>query len=635
MKVPKSPALSQADMDDIALKASMFPGSTITGVSLVPNFETWAVELNESRRPKHILIGEGSLEKFTKPMWSAATYHEAAHSSVTYFTPKSADWPKDLCHICGNILEDARMEKDIEIEYPGTIPSFELLNTMLFENLKKESAKDFKANTFQIRKWEDIFNAMLILKLGRFENSKAVVVQKTQEIEMPNKTKRTLNLEDMWKDASEMMDEYINQPCGFFEPESLRKSSNRYATNKISAFLDKYGWVARNEMEKAKEFAKMLKEALKKMGMGAMIKGPGQPKPGPGQPGQSGPGKDGKDGKDGKEPGEGSGGKDKDKKDPQPGQGGDGKEKDPNKKDPQPGQGQGDGDGEPEDGLASPGSHLEEAERTPTKEELEKEIHDLLQEMAPRPGGNGYCNKKLGSLFQQDRVKTLLAEVNKYFPVSPPPGAGYRFEQTTRKRFRATDGDLDFDAVVAWHAANKPKGMMLAKDSVANRKSSGELHHPPPHGKDFPIKRIAIYLDLSGSMYRQVTDMIAFSAAFSLFARKHKIDIMFVVGDQGNGLVKAGNPQNMHQVLEKQMGNSGNEPTWTTSSMQEAYKWAKEKGRIIFITDRAIRQDELTFIDKVVREKFGICTNDIDIKEIADLLWMRQKSKIKQPDVDM
>jgi len=108
---------------------------------------------------------------------------------------------------------------------------------------------------------------------------------------------------------------------------------------------------------------------------------------------------------------------------------------------------------------------------------------------------------------------------------------------------------------------------------------------------------------------------------------------MFVVGDQGNGLVRAGNPQNMNKVLEMQMGNSGNMPTWTPSSMQEAYRWAKDKGRIIFITDREIQQDENVFIKKILTEKLGICTYNINIKEIADLLWMRQKPEIRRPGV--
>ena len=622
MKVPTGPVLSKEDIAEISLRASMFPGSTISGVQVVPGLDTWAVALSEDRRPRDILIGEGSLAKFTKPMWSAATYHEAAHSSVTYYTPKSEDWPKQLCQMSGNILEDFRMERDIEMEYPGMIPSFELLNNHCYDTLKKSDEKRFVGNVYQLKDWRDVFNAALVLKLGRYRNARVAVAERIQEIEMPNKTKRILNLEEMWKDAHTMMDEYIHQPCGFFEPETMRKSSNRYATNKLSAFLDKYGWVARNEMEKAKEFEKKLKELLKQLGMSASVKKPGQqqkqegqPQPGAGKPGEAkkdgqeqeveGAGKGKPDDKDPKKEGKGAGEADKDKK--------------PEK-------------GEDEFDIA--GSNLEEAERTKTDKELEREIHDLLQEMAPKPGGNGYCDRKLGSLFDQSNVKNKLAEVTRYFPVSPPPGAGYRFEQTARKRFRASDGDLDFDAVVAWNAAAKPKGMMLAKDSVAQRKTSGELHHPPPPGKDFPIKRIAVYLDLSGSMYAQVSDMIAFSAAFALFARKHKVDTLFVVGDQGLGLVRSGNPQDMNKVLEMQMGNSGNTPTWTKQSMQDAYKWAKEKGRIIFITDRAIPDDENRFIDKVLGEKLGICTYNINIKDLADVLWMRKKPEIKHPNVN-
>jgi hypothetical protein len=184
------------------------------------------------------------------------------------------------------------------------------------------------------------------------------------------------------------------------------------------------------------------------------------------------------------------------------------------------------------------------------------------------------------------------------------------------------------DAVINYMAANRPKGMLLARDSVAQKKASGELHHPPP-GNTFPIKRIAIYLDLSGSMHDKVADMIAFSAAFSMFARKHKVDTMFVVGDQGAGIVHKGNPTDMHRILEMKMGNSSNNPTWTPASMQEAYHWAKDNGRIIFITDRAIKGEEVNFIDKILHAKAGISVYDINVKELADVLWMRRPSDIK------
>ena len=63
--------------------------------------------------------------------------------------------------------------------------------------------------------------------------------------------------------------------------------------------------------------------------------------------------------------------------------------------------------------------------------------------------------------------------------------------------------------------------------------------------------------------------------------------------------------------------------------MQEAYHWAMDNGRIIFITDRAIKGEEVNFIDKILRAKAGISVYDINVKELADVLWMRRPSDIK------
>lgn len=567
MKLAPSNRITEKEKDEITLKASMLPGSTITGVEVIEGFDTWAVEIGEDRRPSRILIGTESQHKFTPAMWGALTMHEAAHSSATFYTASSIDWPKKLAHSITNILEDARIEHDLEKEYPGYVPSFRSLNDFCFDEFRKGSAT--KGSTIQINDWQDVFEGLLAKKLGRYQDASIEVVKPTQDIELPNGTTRQLGLAEMVKDAEAMMTDYEGQPSAFFEPERIRRSNNRFAVNRLNSFLDKYGWLARNESEKAKKLGDRLADLIKDLGLAADLKN--KTPQGPGHPEE-------------------------------------GKEKVPGQNPDQ--------------------SHLEEVSRDKTQKEQEQELKELLEEMKPNPGAKSYDARTLASLYRDPRVRELLAEVNKYFPVGKPSGKGYRFEQTTRKRFRANDGDLEMDAVINYMAANRPKGMLLARDSVAQKKASGELHHPPP-GNTFPIKRIAIYLDLSGSMHDKVADMIAFSAAFSMFARKHKVDTMFVVGDQGAGIVHKGNPTDMHRILTMKMGNSSNNPTWTPASMQEAYHWAKDKGRIIFITDRAIKGEEVNFIDKILRAKAGISVYDINVKELADVLWMRRPSDIK------
>ena len=585
--------LTAKDKEDIALKASMLPGSTIAGVEVKEGLDTWAVELSEDQRPNRILIGKTSQTRFTPAMWAALTMHEAAHSSATFYTASHIDWPEKLVHSFTNILEDARIENDLEQEYPGYIPSFKAVNDHAFAGFQRYG--QLVGNTLQIKDWKDIFMALLAKKLGRYQNARLEVTAPTQEIELANGTMRTLNLTKMVQDAETMLDAYVNQSSAFFAPETIRRSNNRLAVNKLNEFLEKYSWLARNEPHTVSNIAVRFVRIVRDLGLGASICDKnGKPIPMAGEPE-----------KQGKE-------------------------------------------------TQDSGDHLEAIERDKTLEEQTKEINELLEEMAPNPGqlektapnpgGSGSCNKTLESLYREKKVRQLLAEVQKYFPVGKLPGKGYRFEQTTRKRFQATDGDLSLDAVVEYMASNKPKGMLLAKDSVTERKPSAELQRPPPPGNKFPIKRLAIYLDLSSSMYDQVAKMIAFSSAFAMFARKHKVDTMFVVGDQGTGLVRKGNPADMLGVLKKEMGNNTNNPTWTSASMNEAAKWAKEAGkagRIIFITDMVIRDHERDFINQIVQANMGVVVNKVDVKELADVLWMRQPSDIKKgqtknnaPDID-
>jgi hypothetical protein len=563
MRLAKSNKLTPQDMSNLTLKASMLPGSTITSVVLDKS-DTWFVRLTEDKRPQAIHIGEASQDHFTPEMWEALTLHEAAHSSVTYYTANSDDWPQSICHQLTNILEDARMEHELEKEYPGSVPSFIALNNECFHQFQASDKRT--DNKLEIKTWTDIFDGMLALKLGRFQPLDIKVINPTEEIALPNDSKRVLDLVQMWKDAQETSQLYVGHECKFFESESMRRSSNRFAVNRLNAFLDKYQWIGRNEKEKAQKLGEKLQKLLDQLGTNAKV-----------QPGDSQPG------------------------DPQLGK--------PKK-------------------LDDTGNNLEGISKEKTAEEVKDEVEQLLQEMKPNPGGHSVRNERLKQLYNEGLAKELFEEVNKYFPVGPPPGVGYRFIQTARKRFPAAEGDLNMDAVIDYMASNKPKGMLLAKDSLATKKKSGELHRPPPRGTDFPIKRIAVFLDLSGSMHGHVGKMIAFSAAFSMFARKHKVDLMFVVGDQGLALVKQGSPKDMLNVLEKRMGNQGNEPTWKAQDMKDAANWAKENGRSIYITDRFIPNSELQFIDHEVAQKRAVCVGSIEIQELADVLWMR-----KTPDV--
>jgi hypothetical protein len=227
----------------------------------------------------------------------------------------------------------------------------------------------------------------------------------------------------------------------------------------------------------------------------------------------------------------------------------------------------------------------------------------------------------------------MFKEVCKYFPITPPPTSGFRFSQPVRKRYPTAEGDLNMDAVIEYMATSKPKGMLLAKDSITVHKKSGELHSPPPIGTKFPINRVAIWLDTSGSMSGALQSMMAFSAAFSLFARRNKVDLMFVVGVTGCHKVKAGNTKEFHDLLGMNRGDRGNAPTWKPGDMREALDWARD-GKTIFITDRCIDASEITAIDAVVRAKRGICAEHVDVARIADLFWGRKVQKKGQSEQD-
>lgn len=553
-------SLAEKELAAIALEACIFPGSTIQSVEIVPHLDTWAVEIAADKRPIRILIGEGSLERFSPEMWPALTLHEAAHSSATYYMASSVDWPKQLAQDITNILEDARIEHDIVKEYPGSALSFSLLNTFCFEEFKRWH--EMETNEFPIHYWTDIFHVLLAQKFSRSRFVAVASGPSNEQITLPNGDVRNLDLQEMLSDALQLMKAYVEQPCAFSDGEAIRRGNNRFAVNLLNAFLDKYAWVARNEMENAVELSKQLTEHAKAFAPGASLTT---------------------------------------------------KEQHKNEL--------------PEicaEELSRNGSHLEASSRDKTQQEMVNDMDDFLEEISHGNNDVAYNTQSLGSLYNEARARELLVEVDKLFPVKPPQGKAVHVENRKRTYSPSEDGDLDVDAVIEWVANCRPKGALLCKDGVLKRKPTDAIKRPPPPGDKFPIKRVAIYLDLSSSMYGGVTDIIAFSAAFSMFARKHLVDILFVVGDQGVALVRQGNSVDMNNVLNMNLGNAGNAPTWTPGSMLEAYQWVKEKGRVIFVTDRAVQLSENHFIDMVLKQGLGISLQQVNIKEMADLLWKRR-----------
>ena len=565
---------------EIAQWAARLPGSTITGVKVIES-DTWGVALNEKRRPTHILIGDKSQCYITEDRWPALAAHEAAHSSATYYSPQHEDIAQEFVHAISNIIEDIRIDTAIQKMLPGLTKCYDSIYKHWNETYKQK-VECLKNDKIVIESHKTIIEAIVLLKFLGIEKCLEITQFKNQKelITLRNGNKQELNLQSMWFDLIDTTKQYVDVDPRFTASTTIRKEQNKTAVKHINEWLEQYSWVFRNTGQKLE----LLLEGKQ-------------------QPGAQMYQEAGNEDSDNK-----SNGNSKDET-----KGDDGKrykiiiEKDATViKTPE---------------LLKP--------QTPAQQQ-EKEIQ-RIKECFKAPGGHGEDASTLGGWADSKEVNKMLPEVFLHFPIIAPRAKSQIDKQLLHKREPHRYGRLSVNQVTRYISNNRPADAPLFERWQHNTVAVPPIYPQPPRGNDFPIKRLALYLDLSGSMTAAVGFMVNWTLAMISFARSQNLTIRVVVGDTGTLEI---NPQNYHSIdklMSNPRGGCGNSPTWQTSDMEKTLHWVKgnndNAGKAIFVTDMAIQEDEQEFIKKTVSQKLGILIPGVtSIKELGDLLWNRKSS---------
>lgn len=572
MKVTVSGALR----DSIAQWASRLPNSTITGVRLDPNFDTWAVMLTEKLRPCEIIVGLKDQEKLSASEWPRLAMHESAHSSATFFTPVHQDVSPDLAHQVNNVLEDIRIDLGIQKMFPGLVPNYEHSRELWRKNYLPK-IEEYHDGKMHIKSADDILTGIILFKfMGVAETRKNVEFASViTEVKLKNEATRQLNLKNMWEDLADTVTGFAAVQPKFTGSLAERKSANRAAVVQLNAWFDKYAWVFRNQKEQSlKDLLEMLKSA--NPGAISITMSPG------GVPVKlpMGPG---------------------------PGQAGEGLEK-----------------------LPDLGK-----EKT-VEEQIADEIERLTEGM---PGPSVDLTEKLGEWTEPSLLKRMLTEVRKEFPIQPPRPRPVTSSVKNSRRQWSEEGVLSAERYEDYIINNRPRDYKLHYTREPVSRQMPPMFPNPPRGHDFPTKRIALFLDLSGSMTDAIKSMVAFTQAFAAFAKEHKVEMQVVVGDTGVATLKPGDYAGITKMLMMPRGNGGNSPTWKVADMQSVMKWVGKDGggKAIFVTDMAIQENEIVFINECVASKHAILVQDkgFNISKIADKFWQRPGSLSQTESFDV